>query len=87
MTLQLELTTIRRQWIDEAIPVVLDYGRTVPEFGSDDLHNILPVPQHPNYFGVLFSQLKARNLITEAGFRMSKNRAANGRKLQTWRLI
>ena len=82
---QLELTTLKRSWIEEAIPVVLAHAKQVSFFTADDLHNILPTPAQRNWFGVLLAKMKNEGRIDRIGYRASTRWEANGRVVSVWK--
>lgn len=84
---QLELTSIKRDWIDESIPKVLHFCRGLKSFESADLHDMLGEPMHPNWFGILFARLRKAGLIEHVGFGPSKNKASNGSAVYFWKLV
>lgn len=84
---QLELAGLRRDWVEDAVPVVLAYARGVDSFTTDDLHGLLPAPEHPNWFGVLTAKLANQGLIERIGARPSRRPEANGRLLSVWRFV
>ncbi len=80
----LDLTTVKRKWLDDALaflpPMIPFMGR----FTSDDLHIILPKPDHQNYYGVLCTQLKRAGLIKPVGFKTSTRKERNGGTVRVW---
>lgn len=86
MTLQLELTQIKRDWCDRMASRVLSAmaGR---DFCADDLHPILEAPEHDNWFGVLLAQLKNSGRIERVGYRPSARPERNGGLVRVWRVV
>ena len=82
---QLELTSIKRDWVEQSIPRVEMFfdGK---EFTSDDLHRILDAPDHANYFGVLIATMKKRGLIKEVGYEVSTQPERNKARVLKWRM-
>jgi hypothetical protein len=85
-TIQLELSAIKRDWIQSAAPEVLRYAGTVAEFTTDDLRGVVPEPECRNWWGCVLAALKNEGRIVETGRRPSKRPEANGRKISAWRL-
>lgn len=85
MTHQLELTDIKRAWIDDCAPRLALILPQLGEFTSDDLHRILPSPEHPNWYGVLLAKLKCAGLVECVGYRPSARKERNGGVLRVWR--
>lgn len=83
--MQLELATLRRDWIESQIPKVESFFRG-KEFTSDDLHQVLDAPEQPNYFGVLMATMKRRHLVVEAGYIISSRPSRNAGRVLKWRL-
>ena len=83
MTTQLELTAIKRAWIDEAAAKFNSLPLPAT-FTNDDLHSLLPVPAHPNWFGVLLASLKAQGRVRCEGYRASARKERNGGVLRIW---
>ena len=81
MTTQLDF--LQRDWCELCEPVVLAMAGGV--FTSDDLHPILPTPQHHNWFGVLMARMKNKGLVERVGYQPSKRPEANGRPIAIWR--
>lgn len=83
MTVQLEL--LKRSWCEECEPIVASSmkGR---DFTTDDLHPILPKPDHVNWFGVLLAIMKRKGKAARITYRASARPEANGRVVGVWRL-
>ena len=84
MTLQLSL--LKREWADSAEPVILEKMRGTI-FTTDDLHSLLPTPDHPNWFGILMASLKNKGLVERVGYQPSRRPESNGRAIAVWRII
>lgn len=85
MTTQLSL--LQRDWVNDAIPVVLEQARDGRPFTADKFHAFLPVPEHNNWFGVLIAAMKNRGLIEKVGYVPSTRKERNGAVVASWRLI
>lgn len=85
MTTQLELSSLKRDWIEENIAPAMALARTMPTFSTDQLHPVLTSPQHQNWYGVLMSCLKRRGLIQRVGYAPSTRPASNSRVIAVWR--
>lgn len=79
----LNLSELKREWIETASPIVLSTMRG-REFTSDDLHEVLTEPAHVNWFGVLIARLANKGLVERTGYRPSQRREANGRIVSCW---
>ena len=83
---QLELATIKRDWIDAVLPEVRRVIADGKEFTSDDLHaRIATPPDSPNWWGVLLAKLANEQAIERVGARASSRPVANGRLVSVWR--
>jgi len=83
--LELELATLRRDWIEEAAPRVVTMLPTLGAFTADDLRGRIPDPPAPNWFGCLVARLRNAGLIQEAGRVKSTRPERNGAKISAWR--
>lgn len=86
MNHQLELTDIKRDWIEDAFQSLLPMLPSLGEFTSDDLHGRLPEPSNVNYFGCLMAKLRNEGLIERVNARPSKRPESNGRLISVWRV-
>ena len=84
---QLELSGLERDWIEDAVPQVLAYAANVECFTTDSLHDILPRPQQPNWWGVLTAKLAKEGRLERINARPSRRPEANGRLVSVWRLL
>lgn len=80
----MELTSIKRAWIDEAVARFKTLYLPA-EWTSDDLHKTLPVPDSDAWWGVLMAKLKNTGLIECVGYRPSARKARNGGVLRVWK--
>jgi hypothetical protein len=83
MTMPTQLDLLKLDWCELCEPVVLA-GHFIT-FTSDDLHPILPTPQHCNWFGVLMARMKNKGLVERIGYQPSRRPEANGRPIAIWR--
>jgi hypothetical protein len=83
---QLELTGLKRVWLDDAFAKFCR-NRPVFSFTADDLHKILPAPEHQNWWGVLTARLKNAGVIRRVGAQPSTRPEANGRMVSVWEAI
>ena len=84
--IQLELASLKRDWLDDVQPQVVLMLPRLGEFTSDDLHALgFPAPANVNWWGVLLAQLRNRGLIVRVGARPSARPEANGRLVSVWR--
>jgi hypothetical protein len=85
---QLELSALKRAWIDDAEKQFLETfswgGRT---FSADDLRFYVNEPPHPNWVGCLMARLRNMNKIREIGRVKSSRPEANGRKISFWEVV
>jgi len=89
MTHQLELTDLQRSWVDDALAVIVRAkADMLPQtFTTDDLHAILPKPEHPNWYGVLLAKLRNSGVVEKFGYKPSARPSANGRVVAVWRRV
>lgn len=88
MTTQLELTTLKRDWIDDNAPAVRQWIALTNgnEFTSDDIrHDLLLQPSQPNWMGCLMAGIEASGLIVGTGWTRSKRPSRNGGTVKVWR--
>lgn len=86
--LNLRVSAMRRDWIDEVYPVACLMAHSMKEFSSDCLHiAIANEPPHQNWYGSLCARMKADGVIQEIGRVKSTRRSANGRKVTLWRAV
>ena len=81
---QLELSELKRCWIDEAALRFKVHAPRLGQFTNEDLHRLFPAPEHPNWWGVLFAQLRNKGLIRRVSARSSNRPEANGRLISVW---
>ena len=87
MIVQLELATLKRDWIEAVLPEVRGIIASLDEFTSDDLHERSGTkPEHVNWWGVLLAKLKNEGWIERINARPSRRPEANGRLVSVWRL-
>jgi len=85
MTVQLELTTLKRDWCDTTLEQMLCGIQSGIEFTTDEIHDEVGAPSHPNLWGVLFAKMKASGRFVKVGYRPSRRPEANGRVVAVWR--
>jgi len=85
MSVQLELSGLRREWIEDAAPRVVTLLPSLGTFTADDLRGRIPEPPQPNWFGCLIARLRNTGLIQEAGRVKSTRPERNGAKISAWR--
>jgi hypothetical protein len=82
---QLELTEIKRDWIDEAADL---FTRTVGargnQFTSELVLKHVLTPPHPNWAGCLMAKLRCEGRIKEVGRVRSSRPERNGAKITLW---
>lgn len=83
---QLPLTDLKREWIADSAPVVVEAMRGRGEFTTDDVHGLVPEPSEPNWTGALMALLRNTGQIERAGYRQSQRPSANGRVVAVWRV-
>ena len=83
MAEQLEIATLRRDWIEESIDQLVHILKP-QSFTADALHLLLISPDHDNWFGAMVACMKKRGLIKEIGWKVSKRRERNGARLILW---
>lgn len=84
--MQLELTTIKRQWIDDAVASFPSL-KLPPVFCADDLHKHLPEPTEANWLGCFFAVLRNSKRIRRVGYKVSERPSRNGAEVKTWEKI
>ena len=85
MNVQLELSEMRRDWIDLYAPTVVALLPALGDFTADDLRGKIPDPPHPNWFGSLIARLRKLKLVVEVGRVRSTRSKRNGAKISAWR--
>lgn len=83
--LALPLTSLRRSWITQAKPVVVNYAATHGAFTSDDVRPLLTEPEEPNWVGAVFAGLKSEGHIERVGYQTSTRPERNGSVLAVWK--
>ena len=82
MTTQLELSALKRAWIDES--VFRFHSFSLNRFTVDDLRQLLKEAPKANWYGCLIASLRCSGKIKEVG-RVRSNRAErNGAKISLW---
>lgn len=84
---QLELTTIKRQWIDDAASQFALIKSRLGQFDFDEMHKLLPEPEQPCWWGIFSAQLAKAGIIRRVGARASKRPEANGRLISVWEVV
>jgi hypothetical protein len=84
---QLELATIKRDWIDDAAWMLEPILHRLGRFTADDLHPLLPTPRNHNWFGILVARLSNRGLIRRVNAVPSRRPEANGRLVSVWEAV
>lgn len=87
MSVQLELKAIKHAWLNDAASQFALVGHKLGRFTFDDIHRLLPQPEHPNWFGVLAAQLKNKGMIRRVNSVPSRRPEANGRLISVWEVI
>lgn len=87
MECQLELASLKRDWIEQSKTRVIALGKVKSPFTSDDVHEVVTTPEHPNHVGCLLAALAAEGKIVECGRTTSKRPAANCRKVNQYKLV
>lgn len=84
---QLELSTMKREWLDDAMGQFALIASRYRRFTTDDLHPILGEPASRGWWGALTAKLQAEGFIREAGRVASQRKSANGRKITIWEVV
>lgn len=84
MTNQLELSEIKRAWIDDSALHFDCFMEQGEKFTADDLHKWLDAPPHDGWWGCLVAKLRCAGKIQEAGRVKSKRPERNGAKVTLW---
>ncbi len=88
--LQLELSTLKRDWIESAARVfsrMLLLEEIPKSFTTDLLHESLEAPLDPNWMGCLMAKLRNQGRVRVIGRVTSKRKEANGRKINVWEAV
>lgn len=85
--IQLELKALKRQWLDDSASQFALFAHKLGAFTFDDLHRLLPRPEHENWWGVLAAKLKNQGLIRRVNAVPSRRPEANGRLVSVWEVI
>lgn len=73
----------RHRWVDRARVEAWRYCHHLGQVTSDDLHDVMGEPPHPNCYGAIFHHKRFR----ATGERVrSKRPEAHGREIRVWRL-
>lgn len=81
----LELATLKRDWVEESATQLALLLPQLGDFSTDELHPVLPKPDHNNWYGVLMAKLKNEGLIERVNAKPSNRPEANGRLISVWR--
>ena len=84
MTLQLELATLKRDWIDQSAAAFAARSFSIGTFTADDLRHYIEPPPEPNWIGCLMARLRNEGLIKEVGRVRSTRPERNGAKVSLW---
>lgn len=84
--LALHLSTVKRDWVESAKPVILAYAETHGVFTSDDTRALLPEPEQPNWTGIAYAALSSAGRIERDGYQPSTRPEANGRVIARWKV-
>jgi len=87
MTTQLELSSLKRDWIDLAAEQFKGLVASKPQFTSDDLMIGLSTPENPNWVGCLIAKLRKAGRIREIGRVKSTRPERNGAKITLWQTV
>ena len=87
MSHQLELTAIKRAWLDEAVAAFESRSFSIGTFTADDLHQYLPKPDHDGWWGCLVAKLRCASRIREVGRVRSARPERNGAKITLWQNV
>jgi hypothetical protein len=85
--MQLELDTLKRDWIDDCLERFELHAPRLGSFSTEDLHRLLPVAPHPNWWGCLVAKLRCSGRIREIGRVKSTRPERNGAKITLWQTI
>ena len=84
---QLQLDTLKRDWIDSAVESFNARAFSIGTFTADDLHHYLPPPEHDGWWGCLVAKLRCSGRIKEVGRVKSMRPERNGAKITLWQTI
>ena len=84
---QLELSELKRDWIDESALHFECFMERDQKFSADDLHRWLDAPPHDGWWGCLMSKLRCSGKIREVGRVRSTRPERNGAKISLWEVV
>ena len=84
---QLELSSVKRDWIEEATETFLAFRHSLRDFTTDDIRPLLPEPENVNWVGILMAKLKNKGLVRRVSARPSERPEANGRLVSVWEAV
>jgi hypothetical protein len=87
MTHQLELSEMKRAWIDEALTAFNARAFSIGTFCADELHQYLPPPDHDGWWGCFVAKLRCAGRIKEVGRVKSTRPERNGAKVTLWQVV
>jgi hypothetical protein len=85
---QLELSALKRTWIDESA-AVLDSKllRRGVQMTAETIRQYVTEPPHPNWIGCLTAALRCKGRIKEVGRVKSNRPERNGAKITLWEAV
>ena len=84
---QLELKSMKRQWIDDVAGQFAAHAEKGFEFSADWIHANFTEPWEPNWYGGLLAKLKNEGLIQEIGRVVSSRPERNWAKISLWKVV
>ena len=87
MTTQLELSELKRVWIDDAANAIIFCRIPGVRFSVETLHKHLDEPPHPNWWGCLVAKLRCSGKIKEVGRIKSTRPERNGAKIGLYEVV
>ena len=84
---QLELSEIKRVWIDDAHARFMARLFSIGTFSADDLRHYVEPPPEPNWIGCLMARLRNEGRIREVGRVRSNRPERNGAKISLWQTL
>ena len=84
---QLELSELKRAWIDDALDKVNARAFSIGNFTADDLRQYIGEPPHPNWTGCFIASLRCSGRIREVGRVRSNRPERNGAKIGLYEAV
>lgn len=86
MARPLALEQDREAWLEKTVDMIRRLAAVNTTITADDLHGLVPEPDHPNWWGLAFRLAAAQKIITNQppAFRTSTRAARAGGIIRIW---